>query len=127
MTSVAPDRGGGGTDPVDVGYFGKPQDAHPSVPEGYRLLSLDLASTSRVDDLAICIVSVTPEDAGTTLREVRLRVGEPCFLIAHVREGLGDGRLARLIDLGADEVLSETAGEQRLRRRFVSAGGCRRP
>lgn len=95
-----------------VGYFGNPEATRSTVPAGYRLQPLDLGSISPVENLSICIVSLIYENAGTRLRQVRQAVGDTCFVIAYVREGLGDGWLSRLIDLGADDVLSEAAGDQ---------------
>lgn len=112
MTSVATEHICEGNAPATVGYFGKPEEPRPTLPAGYRLRPLDMASNSFADDLAACIVSVSPDDAGTMLRRVRLAVGDTCFVIAFVREGLGEDWMPRLFDLGADDVLSEAAGDQ---------------
>ncbi len=112
MTSVAKELVSAGTAPKTVGYFGKPQEPRPAVPTRYRLLPLDIASISPVDDLRICIVSVSPDDAGTMLRQVRAGVGDACYVIAYVREGLGGRWTPRLLDLGADDVVSETGPDR---------------
>lgn len=112
MTCVATERVCEAFASVTVGYFGKPEEPRPSVPAGYHLQLLDVASTSPADDLEICLVSVTPDDAGTGLRRVRAAVGDMCFVVAYVRDGLGVDWMPRLLDLGADDVLSETTAHQ---------------
>ena len=112
MVSIATERRCEVSASVTVGYFGNPKEARPNVPAGYHLQPIDVASTSPADGLEICIVSVTPDDAGTGLRRVRAAVGDMCLVIAYVRHGLGVDWMPRLVELGADDVLSETTADQ---------------
>lgn len=106
-SEAATDRNWTETTSVKVGYLGLTEGDLPSLPAGYEFQVLDRTATPFLDNLKVCLVFAGPDDAGVALRKAREQVGGHCVLVAVIREGLGRAWLPRLIDLGADDVLTD--------------------